>query len=194
MSMTLNMIATQLLQVLSAKLVYQKQGMYAHPNRNLGDDRPVFRGKGASLTGGSGGRDNTGPMTSPKFNPLSLSGCFNCCHPCHTMQDGHEKIDTKRTALRRLEYLSKRHNRRNVAAAVLYQLSQQLDAMVVDDGELESPAFIDMVSEDDGADEAACFEALCMSEEGTTREQAAPSDDPYDDESPPPQVHFAPGV
>lgn len=194
MSMTPDMIATQLPKVLSAKVMYQRQGMYAHPKRNLGDYCPSSRSRSGPRGGADGSPRSSGSKSSAQLDPLSLAGCFNCDHPGHTMQDCHEKIDTKRAALRKLEYFRKKHRGHNVAATVLYQLCQQLDAMVGDDGELASLAFIGMVSDDKHVDEAACFKALCMNEEGSTQGQAAPLDDPSDDESPPRRVHFAPGA
>lgn len=177
---TPEMAETQAPKVMSAKVLYQGQGVYAYPSRSIGQHRPAYPGKApvyppGAFVGNMGmSRDSGGARGSPvptaegKFDPLTLAGCFNCDHPGHTMQDCKMPINTKNAARRKLEYLSKKRGGKRPGLAILYQLTQQLDAMIGTDGELSSPSAINLKSDAEDEDGTRFFESLMMSETGSS--------------------------
>lgn len=148
-------------RALSADVLYAGQGIYGRPNRNVGatQSRPLPSPR----------VERIGPAPAPRFDPLSISGCFNCDHPGHTMRDCRAPVNTTLAAKRKMEYWSKKKAGKPVGAAILFSLCRQLDALVGPDGELHStsnPPDIQLLEED--LDEPTLFRTWAAEAEGST--------------------------
>lgn len=153
-------------RVLTADVLYANQAMYGRPNKGIGASRPGPSGGGSGGARSGGATPRSGPSTydgkggSGRFDPLSVTGCFNCDHPGHTMRDCKLPPNTVKAAQRRLAYYSKKREGRPVAAAILFALCQQLDAAVGADGEMAAPPSMDVHMMDEAEDETKFFESL----------------------------------
>lgn len=134
--------------------------MYGRPNKGVGASRP----------GGGGARSVGAPPAGERFDPLTVSGCFNCNHPGHTMRDCHKPVNATLQAQRKLDYFAKKRGGRPVAAAILYALCRQLDSAVGADGEMAPTEPIDVEDVDEDDDEAAVFEALMVTDQGASHD------------------------
>lgn len=145
-------------------ILFTGQGRYARPSRGTAAGR-------AKRTGG---------LSRPAgVDPLAIMGCFNCDDAGHTMKDCPRPIDAAKAAQRRLEYYAKKDVGKPSAAAVLFQLCTEVDAMLI--GERTS------VSEEnacggqtDAEDDRQLFDALLASRSGVPTAGAAESDSQAD--------------
>lgn len=94
------------------------------------------------MAGGSGGGgDRWGAL--PRLERLSLSGCFNCDDPAHTIRDCPEAMNVVQAARDKLKFFTELRGGRPVATALLYALCQQLDGVMALELELgEANPFI----------------------------------------------------
>lgn len=95
---------------------YAGQGTYGRPSKGVDAPRPAGGGNGGGV--GSGGR---------KFDPLTITGCFNCDAKDHLMKDCKRPIDFVKIADEKLAYWSKKRGGKATAAAVLYAMADQMN-------------------------------------------------------------------
>lgn len=110
-------------------VMYAGQGMYAYPNRAVGatSTRPRPSSSTPLTTARAGGSSTVGG-TRPRFDPLSVAGCFNCDDPAHTLRHCPLPVDTIKAAQRKLAYYDKKNSGgRGGAATVLYLMCNQHD-------------------------------------------------------------------
>lgn len=131
-------------------IYFTGQGRYARPSRGTAAGR-------AKRTGG--------PSRPGGVDPLAIMGCFNCDDDAHTMKDCPRPIDAAKAAQRRLEYYAKKDAGKASAAAVLFQLCAEVDAMLI--GQRTSTSEDDAGgAEADAADDRQLFDALLASRSG----------------------------
>lgn len=155
-------------RALNADVLYAGRGVYGRPNRNVGATQPRVQAPSQV--------QRVGPAPSLRFDPLTISGCFNCDNPGHTMRDCRAPVNTTLAAKRKMEYWSKKHAGKPVGAAILFQLCRQLDALVGPDGELHStsnPPDIQLLEED--GDEATLFRTWAAEVKKSTEPSGQPS-------------------
>lgn len=104
-------------------ILFAGQGHYVRRNRDFGKRHGAVKGSGSE----------------PRFDPLSLMGCFNCDDRSHSLGNCPHPVNAVKAAKRKLEYYAKKRATQPAASAVLYQLCSQLDAAAVtgedDDGD-----------------------------------------------------------
>ena len=109
----------------STGILYTGQGRYYN-------NSPYPRERDPRSTGQphASGRVYRSPLTARqkgKFNPLSVSGCFNCGGN-HLLRDCTLPLNTSRAAARKMEYYAKKADTKPIAVHhVLADLCQQLD-------------------------------------------------------------------
>jgi len=71
-----------------------------------------------------------GATTAPRFDPLTIMGCFNCEYQKHTINNCPKPKNTLKAAKRRAKYLIKRKKSQVLptASRVLWELCTQFDA------------------------------------------------------------------
>ena len=68
------------------------------------------------------------PTKGMKFDPLSISGCFNCDDPTHVVKNCPKTLNVAKAAAKKLEYYSKKDKMKEHAVhVVLAELCTQLD-------------------------------------------------------------------
>jgi len=108
-------------------VMYAGQGVYAYANRGVGATTPRSRATvGAPIPASRPSATRATTTTRPRFDPLSVAGCFNCDNPGHTMRQCPIPVDTFKAAQRKLAYYDKKHaGGRGGAATVLYLMCRQ---------------------------------------------------------------------
>lgn len=114
---------------------YANQGMYALPKM----------GVGSSVKGGGRG--------GATFDPISISGCFNCDAKDHVMRDCKRPVDFIKAAQRKPAYWSKKRTGRPTAAAVLFAAMEKMNRPSANDGKVAKGETIDGLEE-------LCYETL----------------------------------
>ena len=117
----------------SAGIMCAGQGRYYHGTA------PSHLGKARKPCVPSSVPRGTGvkPAQRGQFDPLSISGCFNCGGN-HLVKDCNLQLNTSRAAARKMDYYSKKANTKPIAVHhVLANLCQQLDCTRTDDPDEE---------------------------------------------------------
>jgi len=98
----------------SADIMFQGQGQYSMRNHGVGNRAGAIQGA----------------TTAPRFDPLTIMGCFNCDDPKHTINNCPKPKNTLKAAKRRAEYLLKRKESQVIptVSRVLWELCTQFDA------------------------------------------------------------------
>lgn len=112
-------------QVPSKAYYFAGQGMYGKSTKSIGMPRPTYaRGKAPAKADGR-----------TRFDPLTIAGCFNCDDPKHLLKNCPKPVDAIRATKRKVEYYDKKTNGgRASVAAVLYQLTLQLNPTATVEG------------------------------------------------------------
>jgi len=98
----------------SADVMLQGQGQYSMRNHGVGYRAGVVQGA----------------TTAPRFDPLTIMGCFNCDDPKHTINNCPKPKNTVKAAKLRAEYLIQRKESHvlPMVSRVLWELCTQFDA------------------------------------------------------------------
>jgi len=122
-------------QLKTAAVMYAGQGMDAYPKRAIGaaSVRPRTAVLTAVETPRAGASSAVGGRR-PRFDPISVAGCFNCDHPGHTVCQCPLPVNLAKAAQRKLAYYDKKNaSGRGRAATVLFLMCHQMQLTLPDD-------------------------------------------------------------
>lgn len=151
----------------TAAVMHTGQGMYAYPKRAIGATsvRPRTAVGPAVETPRAGASSAVGG-TRPRFDPLSVAGCFNCDHPGHTVRQCPLPVDLAKAAQRKLAYYEKKNaGGRGGAATVLFLMCHQMQLTLPgDDGKEPADSAVHVVSRANEVVDTQLFETLLITD------------------------------